>query len=77
MNSDKYIYVYPKKISLYHKPLKLVNQFIYLGSIISSTESDVRIRMGKAWRAIGRVSTRLKSDLSDKTKLEFFQVVAV
>ena len=30
-------------------PQKLIDQFIYLGSNISSTESDVNIRWSKAW----------------------------
>ena len=41
--------------SLNGKILKLVAQFIYLGSNISSTESDNNIRMGKAWPAIDRL----------------------
>ena len=47
-----------KKLHYNGVPLKLVEQLIYLGSNISSTE-------------------RLKSDLSDKIKREFFLVVAV
>ena len=41
--------------SLNGKPLQLVHQFIYLGSNISSTESDVNIYIGKAWPAIDRL----------------------
>ena len=37
--------------------IKLVDQFIYLGSNISSTESDVNIRLGKAWSAIDWLTT--------------------
>ena len=59
------------------KPLKLVDQFIYLSSNISSTESDVNICMGKAQITIDRLTTILKSDISDKIKPEFFQTVAV
>ena len=59
------------------KPVKLVDQFIYLGSNIAFTESDVIIRIGKAWIPIDILSIRLKSDLSDKVKQEFFQAVAV
>ena len=55
------------------KPLK----FIYLGSNISSIESAVNIRIGKAWRTIEMLSTIYKSDLSDKIKREYFQVEAV
>ena len=42
--------------SLNGKPLKLVDQFIYLGSNISSTKSDVNICIGKAWTAIDSLS---------------------
>ena len=59
------------------KPLKLVDQFIYLGSNISSTDSDVHICIDKAWTAIHRLTTTWKSDLSDKIKQEFFPVVAM
>ena len=38
--------------SLNGKSLKLVDQFIYLGSNISSTESDVDIHIGKAWNLL-------------------------
>ena len=37
------------------KPMKLVNQFTYLGSDTSSTESDVNIRIRKARIAIDRL----------------------
>ena len=38
--------------SLNGKPLKIVDQFIYLGRNISSTESDINILIAKAWTAI-------------------------
>ena len=59
------------------KSLKEVDQFIYLGCNISSTESNINIRIGKTWTAIDRLSTILKSDLSDEIKREFFQIVGV
>ena len=34
------------------RPLKLIDKFTYLGSNISSTESDVDICFAKAWTAI-------------------------
>ena len=37
------------------KPLKFVDQFTYLRSNISSTESDVNIHLVKAWNAIDRL----------------------
>ena len=44
------------------KPLKLVDQFTYLGSNISSTESDVNIGISKVWTAIERLSIIWKFD---------------
>ena len=34
------------------KPLKLVDQFSYLASNISSTESDINFCIGKEWTAL-------------------------
>ena len=51
VNSDKtdFMGFYQGVISsLKYKPLKLVDQFIYIGSNISSTENDVNIHIGKA-----------------------------
>ena len=53
------------------EPLILVDKFMYLGSSISSTESDVNIRLAKAWTAIDRLSIIWKSGLSDKIKRDF------
>ena len=36
------------------RPLNPVEQFIYLDSNISSTESDVNTRIGKAWSATNK-----------------------
>ena len=48
------------------KALKLVDQFMYLNSNISSTESDVIIHIGKVWTAIDRLFIIRELDLSDK-----------
>ena len=58
------------------KPLKLEDQFIYLSSNISSTESNVNIHLPKVWNAIDRLLVIWKSDLSNKIKQNFFQAVA-
>ena len=55
--------------------IELVDQFIYFGSNISSTESHVNIRIGIAWTAIDLSTTKRQSDLSDKIKGVFFQAV--
>ena len=51
--------------------LKLVDKFTYLGSSVSSTETDIKMGLAKAWTAINRLSIIWKSDLSDKRK-QFF-----
>ena len=53
--------------------LKLVDKFTYLGSSVSSTETDIDTRLTKAWTAIIRLSVVWKSDLTDKMKRSFFQ----
>ena len=53
--------------------LKLVNEFAYLGSCITSTENDINTQIAKAWTAIDRLSVIWKSDLIDKIKHSFFK----
>ena len=55
------------------KLLKLVDQFTYIGSNISSTESDVNIHIGKAWTTIDRLLIIWKPDI---IKQDIFQAVA-
>ena len=45
-----------------------VDKFTYLGSSVSSTETDINMRLAKAWTAIDRLSILWKSDLTDKMK---------
>ena len=49
-------------------PLKLVDMFTYLRSIISSTKNYINMWLTKAWTAINRLLVIWKSDLSDKIK---------
>ena len=53
--------------------LKLVDKFTYLGSNVSSTETNIKTRLAKAWTAIDRLSVIWKSDLTDTIKRSFFQ----
>ena len=53
--------------------LKLVDKFTYLGSSVSSTETDIDTRLTKAWTAIDSLSVIWKSNLTDKMKRSFFQ----
>ena len=77
VNSDKTVVIYYDQdgviLLLNGKPLKL-DQFIYLGSNISSTESDVSTHVGKEWTAINN-SIEIWSLWWNKT--EFFQAVAM
>ena len=58
-------------------PLELVDKFTYLGSSVSSTETDINTQLAKAWAAIDRLLVIWKSDLTDKMKHSFFQAVVV
>ena len=57
--------------------LKLVDKFTYLGSSVSSTETDINMQLAKAWTAIDRLSVIWKSDLTDKMMRSFFQAVVM
>ena len=57
--------------------LKLVDKFTYLGSSVSSTETDIDTRVAKAWVALDRLSVTWMSDLTDKMKCSFFQAVVM
>ncbi len=56
---------------------KLVDKFTYLGSSVSSTETDINTRLTKAWISIDRLSVIWKLDLTDKMKRTFFQAAVV
>ena len=59
------------------KDLKKVDQFTYLGSNISSTESDVNIRIGKAWATVNKLTKIWKSTLPARMKRDFFQATVL
>ena len=50
---------------------------MYLGSSVSSTESDISMHLAKVWSAIDRLSIVWKSDLSNKIKRNVFQTAVV
>ncbi len=56
---------------IFGNSLKLVDKFTYLGSSVSSTETDIDTRLTKAWTAINRLLAIWKSDLTNKIK-QFF-----
>ena len=57
------------------KSLKQVDTSIYLGSNITSTEKDVKARIGKAWGALKGLNVVWKSTLPNDIKREFFQAI--
>ena len=57
--------------------LKLVDNFTYQGSSVSSTETDINTRLAKAWTVIDRLSVTWKSDVTDKMKRSFVQAAVV
>ena len=57
--------------------LKLVDNFTYLGSSVSSTETDINTWLAKAWTATDRLSVIWKSNLINKIKRSFFQAAVV
>ena len=51
--------------------LKLVDKFTYLGSSVSSTETDIKLQLAKVWTTIDRLLVIWKSDLTNKIKRSF------
>ena len=60
-------------ITLNGGTLKEVEDFLYLGSWIGSTEKDMGTRIGKSWVALNKMNTIWKSNLSKNIKIGFFQ----
>ena len=60
VNANKIEYICFKEkgaiSTLTGNPLKLVDQFTYLARNISSTESDVNVRLVKAWNVVEMLS---------------------
>ena len=57
--------------------LKQVDKFTYLGSSVSSTETNINMQLAKAWTAINRLLVIWKSDLTVKMKCSFFQAAVM
>ena len=57
--------------------LKLVDKFIYLGSSVSSTKTNINMRLAKTWTASDMLLVIWKLDLTDKIKRSFLQAAVV
>ena len=55
--------------------LKLVNDYKYLGSFISSSEKDFKTRKGMAWSACNDLHKIWVSDLNNKIKINIFKTL--
>ena len=77
VNSDKTEYMAFKQTgeitSLSGKKINRVEEFIYLGINISSSQKDLNTRIGKAWAALNKLTQIWKSTLPDQMKRDFFQ----
>ena len=58
--------------SLDDRKPKCVDDFVYLGSWISSCKKDVHVRINKAWAVLRKLEPNWKSILPMKLKLKFF-----
>ena len=52
--------------------LETVEDFVYLGAWVESTEHDIKVRKAKAWAACHKLKTIWKSKLSDCLKRRLF-----
>ena len=52
--------------------LEIVDEFTYLGSLVSSTYSDIKRRIALAWNACNKLHKIWKSSLSSDFKLRLF-----
>ena len=81
VNTDKTVYMCFNQrgnISrLNGSSLKLVDNFTYPGSCVSSTEKKINMWLAKAWTAIDWLLVIWKSDLTDEIKHNFFQAAVV
>ena len=59
------------------RSLKLVEEFTYPGSSVSSTEKDINTWLAKTWTVIDWLSVIWKSELTDKIKCNFFKAAVV
>ena len=57
---------------MFGEAIEKVEDFIYLGSWIESTDREIRVRKGKAWGALHRLKDIWKSKLSKSLKIRLF-----
>lgn len=72
----------PTEITINQQPLKNIQEFTYLGSILTDTNdltSEVQCRIGLASAGFGRLSRRvfLNRDLTITTKVSVYRAVCL
>ena len=55
--------------------LKNVDNFIYFGSEIESTDKEIKIRIAKSWAALDKLRSIWKSQLNSTLKRNIFRAV--
>ena len=53
-------------------PLEVVDDYIYLGACMASTQQDIKVRRAKAWRALHNMSKVWRSRMTPDTKRRLF-----
>ena len=53
-------------------PLEVVDDYIYLGACMASTQQDIKVRRAKAWRALHNMSKVWRSSMTPDTKRRLF-----
>ena len=65
-------------LKLNNEEIEIVNGFKYLGSLVASSEKDIKCRKGQAWGAFWKMEKLWKSSVVDiRTKIRIFQASAI
>lgn len=66
------------QLSLNHEQIEIVNDFKYLGSMVASTEKDIRVRKGQAWIAFWKIKNLWSTQqLPIQLKVRFFKAACL
>ena len=60
-------------VTLNGSKLKRVNNFLYLGFCVYSSEKDINVRIAKAWAALSKMDCIWKTNMSRKLTISFFR----
>ena len=65
-------------LKLNNEEIEIVNDFKYLGSLVASSEKDIKCRKGQAWGAFWKMEKLWKSSIVDiRTKIRIFQASVI